>query len=152
MISTVSNAKLYARLRDDQFSLFEDYARKHGLNSKSMLVLMWIYYNQEGLTQESIAKRTFSTKQVIQAIVKNYMAKGMLYLEPSLDDRRKKLVKLTEQGQLFASDLLEPLAKCEAQAMENLSIQEQEILLRATEKFSKSLKLGLENLEEGMHA
>lgn len=36
---------------------------------------MWIYHNPHGMTQESIAKRTFSTKQVIQAIVKTYMKK-----------------------------------------------------------------------------
>ena len=36
----VSNAKKYARLRDEQYALFENYAKKHGLNSKSLLVFM----------------------------------------------------------------------------------------------------------------
>lgn len=92
----ISNARKYARLRDEQFSLYDSYAKKHGLNSKSLIVFMCIYHNPHGMTQESIAKRIFSTKQVIQAIVKTYMKKGILYLEPSRIDRRKKLIRLTD--------------------------------------------------------
>ncbi|AXQ79745.1 MarR family transcriptional regulator [Streptococcus chenjunshii] len=139
-----SKAQQYARLRDEQFSLFEDYARKHGMNSKSLLVFMWIYHNQEGLSQERIAKKTFSSKQVVQAIVKNYVKKGWLYLEPSKVDKRKKLVRLTEKGLSNTAQLLDPLEYYEAKAMENLSAKEQEELLRTTQVFSQHLKTLLE--------
>ena len=94
----LDNAKMYARLREEQFSLFESYARKRGMNSKSLLVFMWIYYSPVSLTQEEIAKRTHSTKQVIQAIIKTYKEKGVLELLPSREDRRKKLAPLTVQS------------------------------------------------------
>lgn len=145
MIET--KAKAYARLRDEQFSLFENYARQHGMNSKCLLVFMWIYYNQDGLTQETIAKRTFSTKQVVQAIIKKYMAEGMLELRPSQEDKRKKLVVLTEQGQTFASDLLDCLADYEQEAMAALTPEQQDILLEATKIFSHRLKSLLEKHE-----
>lgn len=141
----VGNAKKYARLRDDQYALFENYAKKHGLNSKSLLVFMWIYHNPLGMTQERIAKRTFSTKQVIQAIVKTYIKKGILYLEHSRIDKRKKLVRLTETGQQFAAELLEPLADIEAQAMSALTLEQQEALLSATALFTDRLRELLES-------
>lgn len=147
----ISNARKYARLRDEQFSLYESYAKKHGLNSKSLLVFMWIYHNPHGMTQESIAKRTFSTKQVIQAIVKTYMKKGILYLEPSRIDRRKKLIRLTETGQQFAAELLEPLADFEAQAMSALTLEEQKVLLSATATFTDRLKELLESHQVKEH-
>lgn len=147
----VSKAKQYARLRDEQSAVFDSYAKKYGLNSKSLMVFMWIYYNPNGMTQESIAKRTFSTKQVIQAIVKTYLKKGMLSLEPSKIDRRKKLVRLTEAGQQFAVDLLEPLADFEAQAMSALSLEEQEILLSATALFTDRLRELLESHQVKEH-
>ncbi|MEX2784821.1 MarR family winged helix-turn-helix transcriptional regulator [Streptococcus sp. H49] len=135
-----SKAQQYARLRDEQFSLFENYARKHGMNSKSLLVFMWIYHNQDGLSQETIARKTFSSKQVVQAIIKNYIKKGWLFLEPSKADRRRKLVRLTEKGLKAAAQLLDPLADYEERAMAGLSDQEQAVLLKATRIFSKHLK------------
>lgn len=149
---TITNAQRYARLRDEQFSLFENYARKHGMNSKSLLVFMWIYHNQDGLTQETIAKKTFSTKQVIQAIVKTYMSKGWLYLEPSQTDRRKKLVKLTELGFVRVKSLLTPLCCYEEEAMQALTPTQQEVLLEATQLFSQKLMELLESHEVGTDA
>lgn len=135
----VRNSKIYARLRDEQFSVYENYARRHGLNSKSMLVLMWIYYNPQGITQENISKKTFSTKQVIQAIIKTYINKGLVILEENKQDKRKKNVKLTEKGTAFASRLLDPLEKYEDEAMKALSISQQEAVLEGTRIFSEKL-------------
>lgn len=45
----ISNARKYARLRDEQFSLYESYAKKHRLNSKSLLVFMWIYQDRKSV-------------------------------------------------------------------------------------------------------
>ena len=135
----LDNAKMYARLREEQFSLFESYARKRGMNSKSLLVFMWIYYSPVSLTQEEIAKRTHSTKQVIQAIIKTYKEKGVLELLPSREDRRKKLVALTKNGRDFSRRLLQPLAEYEQEAMAALTREQQEALLEGTRLFSEKL-------------
>lgn len=133
-------ANQYARLRDEQFSLFEQYARKHGMNSKCLMVFLWIYNNPSGLTQEMITKRTFSTKQVVQAIIKNYIQKDWLYLEQSQEDRRKKLVKMTDLGRECLRKLIEPLDSLERDAMSHLSAEEQTQLLKTTAVFSSHLK------------
>lgn len=138
-------AKDYARYRDEQFSVFENYARKNSLNSKSMLVLMWIYYSQGEMTQDLIAKRTYSTKQVIQAIIKGFQNKELLYLEPSVADRRKKIIRLTERGQAYAAEILDPLRAAEDLAMSKLSEEQQVALLEATRVFSLELKNTLES-------
>ncbi|WP_317334621.1 helix-turn-helix domain-containing protein [Streptococcus orisratti] len=140
----VTNAKKYARLRDEQFSLFENYARKHGMNGKSLLIFLWIYHNPNGITQEWIAKRTFSSKQVVQAIVKNYVSKGWLYLEPSQTDKRKKLVRLSKEGQERVDRLIKPLDRIEEKTMESLSLEQQELLLVTTEAFSRKFRSLLE--------
>lgn len=139
------SAKQYARLRDEQFSLFENYARQNGLNSKCLLVFMWIYNNPKGLTQEYIGKRTYSSKQVIQSIVKNYIEKEWLYLEVTPDDKRKKLVKMTKLGEKELALLIEPLNDYEAQAMSALTSEQQQVLLEGTQVFSKHLRDLLES-------
>ena len=83
--------KDYSRIRDNQMSIFENYARKKGLQSKSMLILMWIYDNPEGIPQHAIAQKTYSTKQVVNATIKSFKEKGYLLFEENPQDKRMKL-------------------------------------------------------------
>ena len=49
---------MYARLRDHQFSLYEDYARKRYLQGKSLLILLWIYRHPKGISQQTLTETT----------------------------------------------------------------------------------------------
>lgn len=133
-------AKKYATLRDEQFSLFENYARQNGINSKFLMVFTWLYKNPQGLTQEFLCRKTYSSKQVIQSIVKNHMRKGWFYLETISNDKRKKLVMMTDLGKKELAALIEPLNAYEAQAMASLTSDQQKALVEATQIFSNSLK------------
>lgn len=88
---------MYARLRDHQFSLYEDYARKRGLQGKSLLILLWIYRHPKGISQQTIIRHTYSTKQVVNAVIKNFSKKGYIKSAVHPKDRRKKLIMLTEK-------------------------------------------------------
>lgn len=72
-------------------------------------------------------------------------------MEPSRIDRRKKLIRLTETGQQFAAELLDPLADFEAQAMSALTLEEQEVLLSATAMFTDRLTELLESHQVKEH-
>ena len=52
---------------------------------------------------------------------------------------------MTEKGEKFAAELLEPLSNFEAQAMAALSKEQQEVLLSATAMFTENLRGLLEN-------
>jgi DNA-binding MarR family transcriptional regulator len=142
-------AKKYAGLRDEQFSLVEHYARQHGINSKFLLVFTWIYNNPEGITQEFICKRTYSSKQVIQSIVKNHMRKGWLYLEAIPNDKRRKLIRMTELGAKEIAALVEPLNIFEAKAMSALTKEQQKAFLEATQIFTETFKELIESYRVG---
>ena len=52
---------------------------------------------------------------------------------------------MTEKGEKFAAELLEPLSNFEAQAMAALSKEQQEVLLSATAMFTENLRGLLED-------
>lgn len=81
MTDTFKNSKLFAMRRDEQLAMYEYYARANGLQGKAMLILMWIYYNPEGITQTVICKKTYSTKQVVSAAIKSFIKKGYIFFE-----------------------------------------------------------------------
>ncbi len=72
MTEVRKRSKDYARMFDQQVGLYEGYARRHGLNAKCLSILMWIYYNPGGVTQNWVSKKTYSSKQVVNATVKKF--------------------------------------------------------------------------------
>lgn len=140
MIDSFIHTKEYSRIRDKQISIFENYARQHGLQSKSMLILMWIYYNPHGVTQNRIVQATYSTKQVVNATIKAFKEKGYIYFDENSPDRRTKMIRLTEMGHTFAAAILDPLEKAEHLAMNTLTAEEQAQLLQLSNKYTAALE------------
>lgn len=122
-------SKILARIFYNQDGLYEDYARRQGLNGKSLSILMFIYYISRGVTQNWISKKTYSSKQVVNATIKKFLDKGYVFFEENPADKRHKKVKLTEEGRVYASRILDPLEEAEKTALSQFSLEEQEQLL-----------------------
>lgn len=68
------NAYLYCKFRDEQFALYDEYAKRNGMMMKTLLVVNVLFYAKEGMTQAEICKRTFQSKQTVNLIIKNLLA------------------------------------------------------------------------------
>lgn len=148
MTDILPATKEYSRIRDNQMSIFENYARKNGMQSKALTILMWIYYNPNGITQQRITRKTYSTKQVVNATIKNFKDKGYIFFEENPEDKRTKVIKLTEDGRTYAASILDALEAAENAAMKELTVEEQDVLLRAGEKFTTALARNIDELRE----
>lgn len=131
--------KQYARIFDQQLAFYEAYARRHGLQSKGLYMLMWIYYNPQGITQKRISEKTYASKQVVNATIKKFIEKGYLTCKENPQDKRHKLLTLTEAGRSYASAILDPLEALEMKAMQVLSDEEQTLFLQLSERYSQSI-------------
>ena len=70
------NAYLYCKFRDEQFALYDEYAKSHGMPLKTLLVANVLFYAEDGMTQKEICQRTFQSKQTVNLIIKNFLADG----------------------------------------------------------------------------
>lgn len=136
--------KQYIYLFDQQQSLYENYARQHGIQGKSQQILMWLYYNPQGITQKKIVEVTYSTKQVVHATIKRMNTLGYIEFREQDGDKRHKLLFLTEKGRTFAASILDPLRETESKAMEALTQEEQALYVSLTKKYTKKLQELLE--------
>lgn len=135
----LARQRLYARFRDHQFSLYEDYARKQGLQSKSLLILLWLYHSPCGITQEAIVRHTYSTKQVVHATIAMFAGKGYVTKTTSSQDKRKKLIALTETGRAFAAAVINPMDEAEGRALATLPEEQQHVLLQLSRALTQAL-------------
>lgn len=132
-------SKILARIFYNQDGLYEDYARRHRLNGKSLSILMFIYYMSRGVTQNWISKKTYSSKQVVNATIKKFLDKGYVFFEENPADKRHKKVKLTEAGRVYASRILDPLEEAEKTALSQFNLEEQEQLLDLFGRYGQAL-------------
>lgn len=130
----------YCKLRDVQFAAYELYARKYGLTAKELFVLDIIWFAPEGCLQSDICERLSATKQTISAIIKKFLKLGYLSLTEAENDRRNKVIHLTETGVQYTKQIIPPAAKAEIDAMCELPDNDIAELVRITTLFSNRMK------------
>ena len=116
------------------------------MQGKSLLILTCLYYTRDGITQNTICEKIYSTKQVVSAAIKTFKNKGYIYFEEKEKDRREKIVKLTKEGYLYASKILDPLREAEEKALGKLSSEQQELFIEYYTIFNDNMKLNIEKL------
>lgn len=99
------NAFLYCKFRDEQFALYDEYAKNNGILMNTFLVLNVLFYEKDGITQKEICKRTFESKQTVNLIVKSLLKDGYVTLEENTEDKRNKTVKMTDEGAALPKSL-----------------------------------------------
>lgn len=45
------SAYLYCKFRDEQFALYDEYAKRHGMLMKTLLIVNVLFYAKDGMTQ-----------------------------------------------------------------------------------------------------
>ena len=146
MNSLLKNSSMFSRKKDENNSLYEYYARKNGLQGKSLLILTCLYYTKDGITQNTICEKTYSTKQVVNAAMKAFKEKGYIYFEEQEKDRREKIIKLTKEGYSYVSKILDPLREAEEKAISKLSSEQQKVFIEYYTIFNDNMKKNIEKL------
>lgn len=133
------NAYLYCKFRDEQFALYDEYAKRHGMLMKTLLVTNALFYAQDGMTQTEVCRRTFQSKQTVNLIVKNLLRDGYVTVAEMPEDRRNKRVRMTDAGRTYCGKVVRHITWAEDTAMSLLTPEEQKTLIDLSRTFTKNL-------------
>lgn len=133
------NAYLYCKFRDEQFALYDEYAKRSGMLMKTLLVLNVLYYAKDGMTQRDICQKTFQSKQTVNLIIKNLLKDGYLTINNDPDNGRIKNVTMTDAGRAYARKPVVHITWAEDTAMSMFTPEEQEQLISLSRRFTKNL-------------
>ncbi|MBT9776757.1 winged helix DNA-binding protein [Clostridium sp. MCC353] len=143
------NAYLYCKFRDEQFALYDEYAKRHGMLMKTLLVVNVLFYAADGLTQTDICQRTFQSKQTVNLIIKNLLAEGYVTVDEVPENKRNKIVRMTEAGRGYCEKVVRHITWAEDTAMSMFTAEEQNQLIDLSRTFTKNLtKLVNQEMEE----
>ena len=135
---TKKNAYVYCKLRDDQYALYVDYAKRHGIMVKTLMTVNSLYYAEEGLTQKEICDRTSQAKQTINLIISNLLDDGYVTVTEVPENKRTKIVRLTDEGWEWCRETVLHVTWAEDTAMSMLSPEEQQQLVALSIKFTQN--------------
>lgn len=144
------NAFLYCKFRDEQFALYDEYAKRHGMLLKTLLVVNVLFYAKKGMTQKEICQRTFQSKQTVNLIIKNLLADNYVTVAKMPEDKRNKRIQMTEAGRTYCEKVVRHITWAEDTAMSLFTPEEQKQLIDLSRTFTKNLTMLVNQETEDM--
>lgn len=132
---------IYCSLRDRQYAVYAGYAKLHNLTCNELFVLDILWFTPLGCTQKDICMRLSSNKQTVAAIIKKFLKKGYVLFEEASNDRRNKLILLTESGKKYAENIIPSAASAENKAMMLLDSTNASQLVKLTQTFTENMEM-----------
>lgn len=133
------NAYLYCKLRDEQFALYTEYAKRHGMPLKTLLVANVLFYAKTGITQTEICKRTFQSKQTVNLIIKTMLSDNHVTVTELSKNKRNKIVKMTKTGRAYYEKVVRRITWAEDTAMSMFTPAAQKTLIELSKTFTQHL-------------
>lgn len=121
-------------------TIYEHYAASVNLPYTSLQVLN-LLTEIEDCTQKIICEATFLPKQTVNTIITSFYKKGLIKLIEKPEDRRVKIIQLTEEGENFVSHIIPKIRKAECEAMNALTAVQRKNFLEGMHLYCKTLKL-----------
>ena len=135
---TKNNSYVYCKCRDEQYALYVEYAKRHGILMKTLLTVNALYYNEDGLTQKQICEHTSQAKQTINLIISHLLENGYVTVTEVPENKRTKLVRLTDEGKAWCKETVLHVTWAEETAMSMLDDEEQKQLVALSRKITQN--------------
>lgn len=104
----------------------------------------WILYSMaesdKPFTQRDFCRDWFFSPQTVNSALKDLEKRDIIYLETADNNKRNKLIMLTENGTRFTESKILPIIGFECESFETMSESECELMFSAMRKYLSSLK------------
>lgn len=103
--------------------MYEEWSKEQGLSMNGYLILYSFYDEEDAPTQKSISQKWMIPKQTVNTILKDYMNQGLIEAVSMPEDKRNKILKLTESGKAYADKIIGKLQEKEFFVMQEMGIE-----------------------------
>ena len=104
--------------------MYEEWSKEQGLSMNGYLILYSFYDEEDAPTQKSISQKWMIPKQTVNTILKDYMNQGLIEAVSMPEDKRNKILKLTESGKAYADKIIGKLQEKEFFVMQEMGIED----------------------------
>lgn len=127
--------------------LYSDFAETHGVSTNAMSLLEELMVRPDGIEPAEAADHLGIARQTMTTVLDTLEKRGVIERCPHGHDRRRKLVRFTEDGREFAAGLIDKLYAWELGALNSIGAEEQSLAYAVAKSFSQRLRAGLQKPE-----
>ena len=124
--------RYYALWREDN-EIYGEWAQARGFSYFGLMVLSALA--EGGRTQRDICEQWSMSKQTVHSILRLFLARGWVTLEPRTEDRRSKTVRLTAAGEAVALPLHREMIEHERRVWEALGEETVDALMDIQDRY-----------------
>jgi len=128
------------RLCKESETIYAKYAAAHGVSTTTLCVLYSLYTAEGPCTQTQLVDDWGIPLQTINSCLKAMEKSGTARMEFAEGSRKSKHICLTPQGSELADRIIAPMIRSENKAFGSLTPEEQQVLLRITQKHNALLR------------
>ena len=119
---------------------YEVWATKHKLTLYELLMFYEIFQKENmEITQKDLSMKLGAPKTSVNSLIKKQLQAGYIEMRINPQNKREKIISMTESGEHFAKSLVQPLFQYEEEAMEMLDDRDVEIVIATQNKFADIL-------------
>lgn len=119
--------------------LYEKWAKQHGINSY-VLQIMYMIYASGINKQKDIVEKYGMPKQTVNTVIVELQKKGYIRLIPDENDKRSKIIILTDEGRRYAENIVNPLLNCEKEVLAEMGEERVEMLISTMNQYAELLE------------
>lgn len=119
------------------------FAKNHQMNANE-LAIFYTLWTQEQATQKYIADKYHLAKQTINTLCKRFETDGLIASNISENDKREKVMFLTDKGKAFAKPIIQKLLNQENQIIDEFGVKRMLFLLTEFDELQKMIARHLE--------
>jgi len=135
----------YNAIFKENNELYHGIAKVLGLPDCAFWILYVLRESDKPVTQSAVSNMIYQTKQTVNSALKKMEADGYIEMV-EMRDRRSKQICLTEKGVALAERTVDQVIAYEHDAMAEMSVEEQESLIRLLRKYTDLLNKHMKEL------
>ena len=131
----LQDIQAYNALWLDSSVLYREWAKAHDVSYFELLVILSL--TEGPCSQKEICQKWQIPKQTVNSILKNFLQNNWVRLTPAKEDKRNKIILLTQEGRAYMEPLAHKLADCECAVWVKLGEERRKALMEGTALYNK---------------
>ena len=137
----------YNRTFKDTDKIYHNFAKNYGLSYCAFWILYLMRETDIQYTQTELCSMLCMPKQTVNSAIKNLTQNGYINFASTENNKKNKILLLTENGKKFAHNSIDLVLQSEINALKQFSESELELFLSLNEKYSILLRREAENFD-----
>ena len=114
-------------------------ARSRNLSLNMVWAFEYLSEHPEGVEPAVLAEETNLLRQTMTVVLNDLEKQNLVTREFHPTDRRKKVIRLTPEGERVCREILDAIAQAELEALSELCEADQDLLFKLTARFCRAL-------------